>query len=39
MDSNCTAQPSASAALIARSTASRLRTGNAPGNPRQTGQT
>ena len=33
------AQFSAMAALMASSTASRLRTGSAPGNPRQTGQT
>src|SRR5689334_4848077 len=33
------AQLSASAVLMASSTAPRLRTGSAPGNPRQTGQT
>src|SRR6266545_4635623 len=32
-------QPSASAALMAQSTAARLRTGSAPGMPRQTGHT
>ena len=32
-------QPSASPALTANSTARRLRTGNAPGSPKQTGQT
>jgi hypothetical protein len=31
-------QPRASAARIASSTAARLRTGSAPGRPRQTGQ-
>src|SRR5215831_1206779 len=39
MDVGLTRQPSAMAARVANSTALWLRTGNAPGMPRQTGQT